>query len=70
MASTQFFFFAILAILVPSILATDIKVGDDKGWTTNFDYQTWAKGKKFNLGDKVGKLAIYTNSLVYVFIRY
>ncbi|KAF5478272.1 hypothetical protein F2P56_004846 [Juglans regia] len=53
MASTQFFFFAILAILVPSILAKEIKVGDDKGWTINFDYQAWAKGKEFVVGDKL-----------------
>ena len=31
MASTQFFIFAILAVLVPSIVATDFVVGDDKG---------------------------------------
>ena len=40
MASAQFFnILAILAILVPSILATEFLVGDDKGWTINFDYQ-------------------------------
>ncbi|KAG6636811.1 blue copper protein-like [Carya illinoinensis] len=53
MASTQFFFFAILAILAPSILAKEIKVGDDKGWTINFDYQAWAKGKEFVVGEKL-----------------
>ena len=31
MASTQFFIFAILAVLVPSILATDFVGGDNKG---------------------------------------
>ncbi|KAJ0770083.1 putative Phytocyanin domain, cupredoxin [Helianthus annuus] len=28
-------------------------VGDDKGWTLNFDYQAWAMGKKFYVGDKL-----------------
>ena len=32
MAATQFFIFAILAILVPPILATEFIVGDDKGF--------------------------------------
>ena len=58
MASTQFFISAILAVLVPSILATDFVVGDDKGWTTGFDYQTWADGKEFHVGDQLGKLAL------------
>uniref|UniRef100_A0A7N2N297 Phytocyanin domain-containing protein n=1 Tax=Quercus lobata TaxID=97700 RepID=A0A7N2N297_QUELO len=53
MASTQFFIFAILAVLVPSILATDFVVGDDKGWTIGFDYQTWADGKEFHVGDRL-----------------
>ncbi|XP_062147116.1 blue copper protein 1b-like [Alnus glutinosa] len=39
------------AILVPSILATEFVVGDDKGWTINFDYQAWAQGKEFHVGD-------------------
>jgi hypothetical protein len=56
MASAQFFILAILAILVPSILATEFMVGDRKGWTINFDYQAWAKGKEFHVGDKLGKL--------------
>ncbi|KAM0046093.1 putative Phytocyanin domain, cupredoxin [Helianthus debilis subsp. tardiflorus] len=31
-------------------------VGDEKGWTLNFDYQAWAMGKKFYVGDKLGTL--------------
>ncbi|XP_059461801.1 blue copper protein 1b-like [Corylus avellana] len=51
-ASSQYFFIlAIVAILVPSIFATEFVVGDDKGWTINFDYQAWAKGKEFHVGD-------------------
>ncbi|XP_075640317.1 uncharacterized protein LOC142612071 [Castanea sativa] len=42
MASTQFFIFAILAVLVPSILAS-----------TGFDYQTWADGKEFHVSDQL-----------------
>lgn len=37
-------------------------VGDDQGWTTNYDYQAWAKGKEFHVGDKLGKLALQTPS--------
>ncbi|XP_059442029.1 blue copper protein 1a-like [Corylus avellana] len=50
MASTQYLFILaiIAAILVPSILATEFVVGDDKGWTINFDYQSWTQGKEFH----------------------
>jgi hypothetical protein len=70
MASAQFFnILAILAILVPLILATEFVVGDHKGWTINFDYQAWAEGKEFHVGDKLCKftLSISLNSLCYVF---
>jgi len=63
MAFTQFIVLAIVAILVPSIMGMDFMVGDDKGWTTNFDYQAWAKGKEFHVGDNLGKLALQTSSL-------
>ncbi|XP_061990746.1 blue copper protein 1a-like [Rosa rugosa] len=54
MASSQLFFvLAILAIVAPSILATDFIVGDDKGWTINVDYQAWAQGKLFVVGDNL-----------------
>ncbi|KAH7549526.1 hypothetical protein JRO89_XS13G0045200 [Xanthoceras sorbifolium] len=54
MGSSSFFIiFAIAACFVPSILAIEHLVGDDKGWTTNFDYQTWAQGKEFHVGDKL-----------------
>jgi hypothetical protein len=59
MASSQYFFIlAIVATLVPSILATEFVVGDDKGWTINFDYQAWAQGKEFYVGDTLGKLTL------------
>ncbi|KAJ9173496.1 hypothetical protein P3X46_016619 [Hevea brasiliensis] len=44
---------AIAAVFVPSILATEFVVGDETGWTTNFDYQAWAQGKEFHVGDKL-----------------
>ncbi|XP_040987942.1 blue copper protein 1a-like [Juglans microcarpa x Juglans regia] len=54
MAATKYIFIlAIAATLVPSSLATDFVVGDDKGWTINFDYQAWAQGKDFHVGDKL-----------------
>ncbi|KAH0973943.1 hypothetical protein GBA52_015842 [Prunus armeniaca] len=54
MASSQLFIiFAILAISAPSILATNYVVGDGKGWTINFDYQAWARGKMFYVGDNL-----------------
>ncbi|KAI9173615.1 hypothetical protein LWI28_003945 [Acer negundo] len=54
MASSSFLIsFAIVACFAPSILAIEHIVGDDKGWTTNFDYQTWAQGKEFRVGDKL-----------------
>ena len=59
MASSQYFFIlAIVATLVPSILATEFVVGDDKGWTVNFDCQAWAQGKEFYVGDTLGKLIL------------
>ncbi|KAH7571683.1 hypothetical protein JRO89_XS04G0117400 [Xanthoceras sorbifolium] len=43
-----------MAIVLPAIaMATDHFVGDDKGWTVSFDYQTWAKDKVFHVGDNL-----------------
>ncbi|XP_047337963.1 blue copper protein 1b-like [Impatiens glandulifera] len=33
--------------------AIDYIVGDENGWTTNLDYQTWAVGKHFQIGDNI-----------------
>lgn len=52
--SQLFIILATLALVTPSILATEFIVGDDKGWTINFDYQAWAQGKQFYVGDKLG----------------
>ncbi|KAL8217048.1 hypothetical protein R6Q57_023885 [Mikania cordata] len=43
-----------VATLLPSTtIATEYVVGDDSGWTINFDYQNWAKDKEFYIGDKL-----------------
>ncbi|XP_047337961.1 blue copper protein 1a-like [Impatiens glandulifera] len=47
-------FFLVLAGVVSADLpSTYHVVGDDKGWTLNFDYQAWAQGKEFRVGDKL-----------------
>ncbi|KAF3448441.1 hypothetical protein FNV43_RR09154 [Rhamnella rubrinervis] len=54
MASSKLFMVLVIAaIFVPSISAVEYVVGDDKGWTTYFDYQSWANGKVFFVGDKL-----------------
>ncbi|KAJ6877281.1 mavicyanin [Populus alba x Populus x berolinensis] len=52
MASSQFIAFALFTIILPTLtLAAEHIVGDDKGWTVNFNYTTWACGKVFHVGD-------------------
>nr|GMD74982.1 basic blue protein-like [Ipomoea batatas] len=64
MASTIFFFLTVVAILAVYATATDYIVGDEYGWTTNVDYQAWAKGKQFVVGDKlIFKYQAGTNSV-------
>nr|GEU78654.1 blue copper protein-like [Tanacetum cinerariifolium] len=46
-------FVALIASLATSISATNFIVGDAYGWTLHFDYQSWAKGKEFVVGDKL-----------------
>ncbi|KAK6232778.1 Phytocyanin domain - like 10 [Theobroma cacao] len=54
MASNMFLMLTIVAMFLPTIaMATDYIVGDDSGWTINFDYQAWAKDKVFQVGDKL-----------------
>ncbi|KAI9185584.1 hypothetical protein LWI28_008581 [Acer negundo] len=46
--------FALISTIIPVMtLAKDFVVGDEKGWTINFDYQAWAQGKDFRVGDKL-----------------
>ncbi|XP_050378246.1 blue copper protein 1b-like [Argentina anserina] len=52
MASSQLsIIFAIIAIFVPLVLAKEYVVGDTDGWTIGIDYDSWAKGKQFAVGD-------------------
>ena len=61
-----FIILAIVATLAPSISAVEFVVGDGTGWTINFDYQAWAQGKEFHVGDKLGKSIrkLFINSLL------
>lgn len=59
MASKQYLAAAIATfafVLSAVAMATEYTVGDDKGWTTNFDYEAWAKDKVFHVGDKLGNV--------------
>ncbi|KAL4181677.1 hypothetical protein AMTRI_Chr12g238540 [Amborella trichopoda] len=40
-----------IVVLPAIVLAKDHVVGDEKGWTINFDYNSWAEGKEFIVGD-------------------
>ncbi|GMP69538.1 hypothetical protein CsSME_00028759 [Camellia sinensis var. sinensis] len=52
-------FLIILAVIFPIVVSgKDFIVGDETGWTINFDYVAWAQGKDFRVGDKLG---IYFN---------
>ncbi|GMJ00358.1 uclacyanin 1 [Hibiscus trionum] len=55
MASSNIFFIiaAVAFFAVSSSLATEFTVGDEKGWALDFDYQGWAAGKEFRVGDKL-----------------
>ncbi|KAL3738057.1 hypothetical protein ACJRO7_019566 [Eucalyptus globulus] len=53
-SSIIFVTLALVAAFVPaSVMGTDFMVGDDKGWTLDFDFQTWAEGKQFYVGDNL-----------------
>ena len=50
---------AVFAIVLPVVaMATEFTVGDDQGWTINFDYEAWAKDKVFRVGDELGNVAV------------
>ncbi|KAF5175301.1 Uclacyanin [Thalictrum thalictroides] len=59
MGSTYMFIVvAAIAVIVGQLtLAKEFIIGDDKGWTTKFNYQAWAADKNFRVGDKLGKLS-------------
>ncbi|KAL5212794.1 hypothetical protein ABZP36_023641 [Zizania latifolia] len=49
---------AVLLLLLAAVLpayAVDYTVGDSSGWASGVDYDTWANGKTFNVGDSLGK---------------
>ena len=47
---------SILAVVLPKdTMAREYWVGDESGWTKDFDYQAWAKDKMFYVGDTLGK---------------
>lgn len=48
-------FCLIMALAVPTSLATDYNVGDSAGWSIGTDYDTWAKDKTFKVGDNLGQ---------------
>ncbi|OMO97330.1 Plastocyanin-like protein [Corchorus capsularis] len=53
-SSKMFFIISLVTVLViPSSLATEFVVGDDKGWGLDFDSQGWTAGKEFRVGDKL-----------------
>ena len=59
MASKQFniIALAVFTIVLPAVaMATEFTVGDDSGWTIDFDYQAWAQDKVFRVGDKLGNV--------------
>ncbi|XP_022719657.1 basic blue protein-like [Durio zibethinus] len=44
--------FAIVAVIAPAIsFAMEFIVGDNDGWKEGVNYQDWAKGKQFIVGD-------------------
>lgn len=48
-------FIAISMVLLSSVaIATYHIVGDDKGWTVDFNYTQWAQDKVFCVGDNLG----------------
>ncbi|KAI8008721.1 hypothetical protein LOK49_LG07G00809 [Camellia lanceoleosa] len=47
-------FLIIFAVIFPIVVSgKDFIVGDETGWTINFDYVAWAQGKDFRVGDKL-----------------
>ena len=45
------------ALLPAPASAKTYVVGDDAGWDTGVDYDAWARGKKFKVGDTLGTYA-------------
>jgi Plastocyanin-like domain len=45
----------VAAVAASPVYGKDHIVGDSQGWTSSVDYATWAKGKKFTVGDTLSK---------------
>lgn len=59
---------AVLAAPAPA-LAADLLVGDSQGWRLNVDYDEWADGKDFIVGDTLGAcVRAQLHMHVYVYI--
>lgn len=43
------------SVCVPISLATDYTVGESAGWSLGTDYDSWASGKTFSVGDTLSK---------------
>lgn len=54
--------FLILLLASPSVFATDYTVGDSSGWTLGVNYNNWASGKTFKVGDTLCKSPVFLNS--------
>ena len=71
MASSKFIFIiaVVTVFAIPLSLATEFVVGDQKGWSLDFDYQGWAAGKEFRVGDKLGKVTLSLLSKKYIHVN-
>ncbi|CAL5193130.1 unnamed protein product [Lathyrus oleraceus] len=53
-SSRSILFLSISMVLLSSVaMATDHIVGDDKGWTVDFNYTQWAQQMVFRVGDNL-----------------
>lgn len=45
-----------ILIATPAVYAAQHTVGGSSGWNPGVDYNTWASGETFNVGDTLGML--------------
>lgn len=45
----------LISLIICSSSATNYIVGDNSGWDISTDLDTWLLGKKFKIGDVLGK---------------
>lgn len=69
MGSTKILITASIMVVITTLmgavpgLAKEITVGDEAGWKLDFNYQDWAKGKDFQVGDKLSMIIYYFTSI-------